>query len=34
MFLPRGKSHAWLIPPRVHLIAVITPGGFFDAITK
>ena len=35
MFLPRGKSHAWLITSdEVHLIAVITPGGFFDAINK
>src|SRR5258706_4829368 len=33
MSLPRGKSHAWLITSdEVHLIAVITPGGFFDAI--
>jgi quercetin dioxygenase-like cupin family protein len=35
MSLPRGKSHAWLITSdEVHLIAVITPGGFFDAINK
>jgi mannose-6-phosphate isomerase-like protein (cupin superfamily) len=35
MFLPRGKPHAFLITSEeVHNIAVITPGGFFDAINK
>ena len=35
MFLPRRKPHAFLITSdEVHLIATITPGGFFDAINK
>jgi mannose-6-phosphate isomerase-like protein (cupin superfamily) len=33
MFLPRRKPHAFLITSdEIHLIATITPGGFFDAI--
>jgi mannose-6-phosphate isomerase-like protein (cupin superfamily) len=35
MFLPRGKPHAFLVTSdEIHLIALITPGGFNDAINK
>jgi quercetin dioxygenase-like cupin family protein len=35
IFLPRRKPHAWLITSeQVHTIAVITPGGFNDAVKK
>jgi quercetin dioxygenase-like cupin family protein len=35
IFLPRRKAHAWLITSQeVHTIAVITPGGFNDALKK
>jgi mannose-6-phosphate isomerase-like protein (cupin superfamily) len=35
MFLPRRKPHAFLITSEeIHQIALITPGGFFDAINK
>ena len=35
MFLPRGKPHAFLVTSdEIHLIVLITPGGFNDAINK
>ena len=35
LFLPRRKPHAWLITSgEFHTIAVITPGGFNDALNK
>jgi mannose-6-phosphate isomerase-like protein (cupin superfamily) len=33
MFLPLGKPHAWRIMcEELHLIGLITPGGFFNAV--
>jgi quercetin dioxygenase-like cupin family protein len=35
MFLPRGIPHAFLITSEeMHNITLITPGGFFDAISR
>lgn len=35
MFLPRLASHAFLIvSEEIHLLALLTPGGFFDAVNK
>jgi quercetin dioxygenase-like cupin family protein len=35
VFLPRKASHAYLIQSaEVHLLALMTPGGFFNAISK
>jgi glyoxylate utilization-related uncharacterized protein len=35
MYLPRRKPHAFVITSdEAHLIFTITPGGFFDAISK
>jgi mannose-6-phosphate isomerase-like protein (cupin superfamily) len=35
MFLPRRKPHAWLITSEaVHVIGLMVPGGFLDAINK
>jgi mannose-6-phosphate isomerase-like protein (cupin superfamily) len=35
VFLPRRKPHAWLITSEeIQLIAVVTPGGFTDALNK
>ena len=35
VFLPRQKPHAFLIESeQTHLIAIITPGGFVDAVNK
>jgi len=35
IFLPRRKPHAWLITSEeIHTIAVITPGGFNDALNR
>jgi mannose-6-phosphate isomerase-like protein (cupin superfamily) len=35
IFLPRRKPHAWLITSeQIHIIAVITPGGFNDALNR
>jgi quercetin dioxygenase-like cupin family protein len=35
VFMPRGKAHAWLITSEeLHNIALITPGGFLDAVNK
>ena len=34
MFLPLGRPHAWrVMSDELHLIALITPGGFFDAVS-
>ena len=33
VFLPKGKPHAFLIQsPEIHMLALITPGGFMNAI--
>jgi quercetin dioxygenase-like cupin family protein len=35
MFLPRAKPHAFLVTSEeLHNIALITPGGFLDAVNK
>jgi hypothetical protein len=35
MFLPRGKPHACLVTSdELHNIALISPGGFLDAVNK
>ena len=35
MFLPRGKPHAFLLTSdELHNIALITPGGFLDAVNR
>ena len=35
MFLPRGVPHAFLITSEdIHNIAIITPGGFLDAVNS
>ena len=35
MFLPRRKPHAWVITSEaIHLITLITPGGFNEALIK
>jgi mannose-6-phosphate isomerase-like protein (cupin superfamily) len=35
MFLPRRRPHAWLITSEeAHLILLVVPGGFLDAINK
>ena len=35
MFLPKGKPHAFLVQSdEVHVITVITPAGFFNAVNK
>ena len=35
MFLPLGKPHAFLLTSEeLHNIALITPGGFLDAVNK
>jgi mannose-6-phosphate isomerase-like protein (cupin superfamily) len=35
MFLPLGRPHAFrVVSDELHWIALITPGGFFDAINK
>jgi mannose-6-phosphate isomerase-like protein (cupin superfamily) len=35
MFLPRLKPHVWVITSEViHVMALITPGGFHDALLK
>ena len=35
MFLPRGKPHAFLVTSQeLHNIALITPGGFLDAVNR
>ena len=33
MFLPRGVTHAFLVrSDEVHVITLVTPGGFLDAV--
>ena len=35
MFLPKGEPHAFLVQSdEVHIITVITPGGFSNAVIK
>jgi len=35
MFLPRRKPHAWVITSEaIHIITLITPGGFNEALIK
>jgi glyoxylate utilization-related uncharacterized protein len=35
MFLPLGKPHAFrIVSDELHWIALITPGGFFDAVAE
>jgi quercetin dioxygenase-like cupin family protein len=35
MFLPKGEPHAFLVQSdEIHIITVITPGGFFNAVNK
>lgn len=35
MFLPKGKPHAFLLQSNeIHVITLITPGGFFNAVNK
>ena len=35
MFLPRGVPHAFLLESdEVHLLTLVTPGGFFDAVNQ
>jgi quercetin dioxygenase-like cupin family protein len=35
MFLPRGVPHAFLLESdEVHQLALVTPGGFFDAVNR
>lgn len=35
IFLPRRKPHAWLITSKeIHIILLVTPGGFNDTINK
>jgi glyoxylate utilization-related uncharacterized protein len=35
MFLPRRRPHAWLITSgEAHLVLLVVPGGFLDAINK
>jgi quercetin dioxygenase-like cupin family protein len=35
VFFPKGKPHAFLIQsPEIHMLALITPGGFMNAIRE